>query len=191
MNPDEPNTREYFRTKARLSVQYGPYTSQAAEAMMLDEQVWNIQSDIEHRAKTIMDEGAHPESLKPFIDVARWLDFKLDLILHRLRTQEIKKLLPHQVFSFDISGSGVSLEKGPGLEPEKELILAITLPDAPGRPVYARGQVLRTQKDALEKHPCAAVQFSQISETDRERLIHYTFRQQRRELARRAGEADR
>jgi c-di-GMP-binding flagellar brake protein YcgR len=146
---------------------------------------------MEHRAKAILDEGTHPESLKPFMDVARWLDFKLDLILHRLRTQEIKKLLPHQSFSFDISGSGVSLEKGPEQEEGNDLILAITLPESPGRPVYARGEVLRIQDRTIKKQTCAAIQFRQISETDRERLIHYTFRQQRRELARRAGEADR
>jgi c-di-GMP-binding flagellar brake protein YcgR len=142
---------------------------------------------LESAARQVVEDGAISDSLKPLLNVLLWVDFKIDLILHHLRNNEMTSHFPHLETTSDISGSGFGLTPGSKLKPGTRIVLTMTLPDAPSRPLFAVGEVVRCG-DAKSGEQAAAVQFIEISEADRERLIRFTFRQQRRELARRAGE---
>jgi len=187
MPEESSNGRSFFRTPAKLTVHYGPDTSQARRIMAMDAEIWETQTELESAARQVVEDGTVSDSLKPLLNVILWMDFKIDLILHHLRTNEMMSHFPHVETTTDISGSGFGLRPGSGLKPGTRIVLTMNLPDAPSRPLFAVGEVVRCDNVEVGEH-AAAVQFLDISEADRERLIRFTFRQQRRELARRAGE---
>lgn len=173
--------REYYRARATLAVRYGPDTPEGRRIMAMDRDLWDTQSGLEETARQILDTGDLPDNLKPLLPLMRWLNFKMDLVLHHLRQRELGVHFPKEGNTTDLSGSGLGLENAPEVRVGDTLILAFTLPQNPSRPVYAVGEVVRL----AQSPPNAAVTFREIAESDRERIIRYTFRQQRKELAQR------
>ena len=180
--------REYYRTRARIPVHYGGDNPETRRVMAMDMEIWEAQSSLEEAARTALDEGNLPDELAPLMPVLKWLDFKLDLVLHHLRTAERETYFPQAAFTTDISGSGFGLEPDDDLSEGKSLLMNFVLPDAPSRPIFAAGQVVRVEPAPPEGAAALAVHFLEISEADRERIIRYTFHKQRQELARRSGE---
>jgi hypothetical protein len=185
MSESNREEREFFRTAARLPVFWGADTLAARQAMAMDAEMWDNQSQLEGAAHQAFEDGAVPESLRPLLTVMRWLDFKLDLILHHVRNREQAAHFPGRAFTTDISGSGFGVAEPLGLESGGGILVSLALPDAPSRPIFALGEVVRLGEEDMSHGAAAAVRFVDIAESDRERIIRYTFAQQRRLLAQR------
>lgn len=83
-----------------------------------------------------------------------------------------------QSFTVDVSGGGLLLAGAGGLRVGEELSFRLTL--TPGvTPVSGRGRVVRS-----DGHGRAAVEFTEISDLDRRRLVRFIFECQREELSR-------
>ncbi|MFH1034734.1 MAG: PilZ domain-containing protein [Pseudomonadota bacterium] len=177
--------REFFRTEARLPVFWGPDTLAARQAMAMDTEMWDNQSQLESAARQVLEDGSVPESMRPLLTVMRWLDFKLDLILHHVRNREQAAHFPGRTFTTDLSGSGFGVAGPMDLEAGGRVLVSLALPDAPSRPIFALAEVVRAGAEELSHGAAAAVRFVDIAESDRERIIRYTFAQQRRLLAQR------
>lgn len=183
-NPREE--REFFRTAASLMVFWGPDTIAGRQALALDSKLWEGQGEMEAAArKALEDEKASPEALRPLLSVMRWLDFKLDMVLHQMRLREQAAHFPGRATTTDISGSGFGVAEPLGLEVGNRILVSLALPDEPSRPVTALGEVVRAGEADLAHGASSAVRFLDIAELDRERLIRFTFNQQRRLLAQR------
>ena len=180
--------REFFRVPVGLTVHYGPDSPGVRQAMAMDSELFAVQSRLETPARQILEEETVGDGIKPILPVLRWLDFKLDLILHHMRTSRMREHFPHSLTTFDISGSGLGLQEGHHLEPAQRILLNFTLPDSPSRPIYAVGEVVRPAGQ-VEGGQAAGIHFVEISDADRERLIRYVFNKQRQELSRRSSES--
>lgn len=188
MSDQSAHDRQYYRAAARLAIRYGPDTPEGRRAMAMDENLWQTQSRLEEAARSVKENRNVDEALLPLLDVLRWMDFKIDLILHHMRQREFDLHFPNQIETSDISGSGLGFLSPGKLEVGQAIIVAISLPSLPWRQVYACGEVVRAH-DKPGQEPLYGVKFTQISDADRERLIRFTFEQQRRELAKRSQEA--
>ncbi|MCB2188679.1 MAG: PilZ domain-containing protein [Deltaproteobacteria bacterium] len=176
--------REFFRYPARLAVRFGPDTAAGRGAMAINLDMWQLQSQLEAKALESLEAGALDDNLKPLLDILRWMDFKLDMILHHLRLQEMGVHFPLSAQTVDVSGSGFSLAQGDDLATGSRVLVQLLLPDQPTRPVYAVGEVVRSGGDPGQ--PAVGVNFVEIAEVDRERIVRYTFQRQRQELAQRS-----
>lgn len=182
--------REYYRAPARLMVRYGPDTPEGRQAMAIDVELWRTQSQLEEAARAVKDNHNISEELQPLLAVIRWLDFKVDMVLHHLRARDFDQHFPQRLETCDISGSGLGVGGDYGLTLGQTMIMAITLPSRPWQPVYARGEVIRGKCQAKDGAPHFGVKFLELAEADMERLIRFTFEQQRRQLARRVQESE-
>jgi len=185
MSDNVREEREFFRTEAGLLVFWGPDTLAGRQAMALDSELWESQSELEAAARKAMEEQTAPEALRPLLTVMRWLDFKLDMILQQMRTREQAAHFPGRATTTDLSGSGFGVAEAMGLEVGSRILISLALPDEPSRPILALGEVVRASEENLSQGSAAAVRFLDIAESDRERLIRFTFTQQRRILAQR------
>lgn len=183
--------REYFRISANLPINYGPDTPAGRRIMAMDAQMWQVQSELENAARNVLELDGPGAQDRPLITLLRWMDFKVDLVLHQLRMAHHQAHFPHDCFTTDISGSGLGMTGCREMKAGEQILISLTLPDSPHRAVYAVGQVVWVDITRPAGQAQTAVAFSQISEADRERLIRFTFRQQRRDLARRSEEAQR
>ncbi len=186
MGDSSASDREFFRASAELTVHYGPDTRGGRQALAMDHEVWGTMATLEEQARQIMEDENVGDDEKPVLKVLRWLDFKLDMVLYHLRSQDQRQHFPYQGTTTDISGSGFGMVEPCELELGSRILMSITLPSAPWRPVMAVGEVVHS--DSIREGTLSAVHFSDISDTDRERIIHYTFSKQRKELSRRAEE---
>lgn len=190
MEADPKNDcREFYRTSAKLTVRYGPDTVEARRAMAVDAELWCTQSRLEQAARNVLEIEGAAAADESVITVMRWLDFKLDLILHQLRLTQHEAHFPHVTSSTDLSGSGMGLASAEGLEAGDTILMVLELPDAPYRAVYTSATVIWVKDSPGPGETPCAVQLIDISEVDRERIIRFTFQQQRRELAKRSEEA--
>jgi hypothetical protein len=186
MGDAQTSDREFYRAAAELTVHYGPDTRQGRQALVMDQEVWETMASLESQARQIMEEERVGEEEKPLLKVLNWLDFKLDLVLYHLRSQDKRQHFPYQGSTTKISGSGFGLTEPCELEVGSPLLISIVLPDAPWRPVLALGEVVKA--DSTSEGAASAVRFVEISETDRERIIRFTFKKQRQELSKRTEE---
>ena len=186
MSETERSEREFFRASAQLRAFYGPDTMAGRQAMAVDNEMWANQAQLETAARQALEEAGAAEVERPLLSVLRWMDFKIDLVLHHLRLREHALHFPHQAMTTDISGSGVGLQHNLGLNVGSPVLLALYLPDNPSRPVYAVAEVVRVEDN--QPGARAALRFGEIAESDRERVIRFGFAQQRRVLAQRMGE---
>ena len=117
----------------------------------------------------------------------RWLDYKMDLVLYHLRSREMAEHFPRQAGTVDLSGTGISLTGRDLPRAGERILLCLQLPDLPARPLMLAAETVRVDA-AGEGDPVAAIQFLEITDEDRERVIRYTFSKQREDLVRRAEE---
>ena len=186
MSETTPSEREFFRAKASLRVFYGPESLAGRQAMALEGEMWSNQGRLEAAARQVMEDAGVDESHRPLLSVMRWMDFKLDLILHHLRLREQQTHFPYQATTTDLSGSGLGLDRSEGVGVGERVMLALYLPENPSRPVYAMAEVVRVAD--VQYGAKAAFRFLEIAEGDRERVIRFGFDQQRRLLAHRMTE---
>lgn len=186
MSESERSEREFFRAPAQLRVFYGPDTMAGRQAMAMDSEMWANQAQLEAAARQVMEDVSVADSDRPLLSVLRWMDFKVDLVLHHLRLREHALHFPHNTLTTDLSGSGVGLRQNVALNVGESVLMALYLPDNPSRPVYSVAEVVRVEEN--QPGARAALRFGDIAESDRERVIRFGFTQQRRILAQRMGE---
>lgn len=190
MTNDNNKERQYFRTSVQLTVRYGAESQDARRAMAMDQELWDMQSSLEESAREVWEKQSLPESVLPLLNVIRWMDFKIDMVLYHLRMREHDVHFPNKLEINDISGSGLGVVGDSELVPGQRLILSVNLPNSPWRPVYAVGEVVGTNKPDAGGIDHVGINFIEIAESDRERIIRFTFEQQRRQLARRNQEME-
>ncbi len=190
MNENNSSERQFYRTSVRLLVRYGTENESSRQAMAMDQEMWAMQSKLEEAAGAVWEKQSLSESVMPLLDVIRWMDFKIDMILYHLRTREYDLHFPGKMNVVNISGSGLGVCGESDLTLGQRIILAINLPNSPWRPVYAIGEVVRADQpdDCDDNH--IGINFVEIADSDRERIIRFTFEQQRRQLARRNQEME-
>ena len=181
--------REYFRAPADILVYYCPENPENRRLMSMEWGAAEHQMDLEANSRLDFHDPESKELYGPLMPVLRWLDFKLDLILLQVRLQSRPNLFTSFIRTADISGSGCGVTNGEELIPGQRLLLALSLPDAPARLLYAVGQVVRShdqegtgaagQEDA---QPHSAIHFVEIEESDRERIMRFAQSQQRKML---------
>ncbi len=154
--------REFYRIAAEVPVLYGPDLPEGRRAMAMDHDLWQTQSELESAARLVLGEGKVEDAQRPILNVLRWLDFKLDLLLYHLRSRELSAVFPRFAQSLDLSGSGVSLREAPDLNQGDRILLSLTLPNAPSRPIFAVGEVVRVEPPAGAGERRVAVRFSVI-----------------------------
>ncbi len=190
MQPEQQSDgRNFYRTTAKLTVRYGPDTAEARRAMAVDEELWRTQSNLEQAARNVLEMEGSAASDDATLTVLRWLDFKLDLILYHLRLSQHELHFPYVTHTTDISGSGMGLADPQGLAVGDTILFVLELPDAPYRAIYGSAKVIWLKENPKPGEAPCAVQLVDISEVDRERIVRFTFQQQRRELAKRNEEA--
>jgi hypothetical protein len=188
MSKSQNSDREFFRAPANLFVFYGPESAQSRQAMAMNSEIWHNNSELEANARRAMDDKDVPENMRGLLSVLRWLDFKLDLILDQLRSRERQAAFPHHLETIDISGAGIGMIDCGQLKLGERIIMAFNLPDSPSQPIYSVGEVVRVAEDpSCDGQARAAVRFEEIAESDRERIIRFTFNQQRRLISQRKG----
>lgn len=92
--------------------------------------------------------------------------------------------------AINISGSGLRFMASTNFEEGKLLKLKIDLPTRPITVIPIIGEVVRTEKVVKKKNEvsyCIAIHYTEISKTDREKLIQYIFHKQRELLRARQG----
>jgi len=175
--------REFFRTTAGVMVYWGPDTLAGRQAIALDSKMWGGHGELEAASRMALEDDKPPEALRSMLSVLRWLDFKLNMLLNQMRMHEQAAHFPGRATTTDISGSGFGVAEPLGVEVGGRILVMLALPDEPSRPITAVGEVVRAGE--ADASAAAAVRFLDIAETDRERLIRFTFNQQRRLLAQR------
>lgn len=185
MNDTAREEREFFRTTAELLVFWGPDSLAGRQAMLLDAKLWEGQGELEAAAHQAMEDDKTPDALRPLLMVLRWLDFKMDMIMHQMRSHEQSAHFPGRARTTDVSGSGFGVAEPLGLEVGSRILVYMPLPDDPARPIMALGEVVRAGECDFGQGAAAAVRFVDILEANRERLIRYTFNRQRKMLAQR------
>jgi Tfp pilus assembly protein PilZ len=184
MTDQADSAREFFRAPCRFFVYYGPESPQSRQAMAMDTGIWDTQADLEATARQILEGGQVSDQLRPLLQVMRWMDFKLETILYHLRVRDRQALFPQHIEVVDISGSGLGVADPGDLAVGSRVLLAMSLPDAPTRAIYAVGEVTRISPEQVaEGRAKAAIRFAEISDHDREQVIRFTFNLQRRLLA--------
>ena len=190
MNENNSSEREYYRTDVHLLVRYGTENEGSRQAMAMDQQMWAMQSKLEQAAGEVWENKGLSESVLPLLDLIRWMDFKIDMILYHLRTREHDLHFPGTLDVINISGSGLGVCGKSDLTPGQRIILAINLPNSPWRPMYALGEVVRIKQPDDGDANDIGINFVEIADADRERIIRFTFEQQRRQLALRNQEME-
>ncbi len=188
MSDKAQSEREFFRTGAKLSLRFGPDTQEGRRSMTMDEAVWRTQSELEEASRRTLEDGEKSPELAPVLAMLRYLDYKVDLILHHLRSSVIDSHFPHHTYTTDISGSGLAVQAHSELRLGERVLISLSLPDLPSRPIFAAAKVVRSDGGGQGEIGLA---LEEISESDRERLVRLTFARQREELARRSQEEDR
>ena len=92
--------------------------------------------------------------------------------------------------TINISGSGVRFMASTNFKEGKLLKLKIDLPTRPITVIPIIGEVVRTERVVKKKNEVSyriALQYTEISKTDREKLIQYIFQKQRELLRGRLG----
>ena len=110
------------------------------------------------------------------------LDNKIDSIKTRLDGQaEHSKIIP-DCETINISGSGVLLRSGSRLENGEIIIIRMNLFDYPSPLFESLGRVVRSVSEPSAEgcHFYTGIQFINLENEQREKLISYTFHQQRK-----------
>jgi hypothetical protein len=141
----------------------------------------NAEYDRESKAGT---EEAFPRWANQFAQCLQRIDEKLDRILAKLECERSDVSPARDATIKDISGSGMGLVLSDPVETGQLLQISMSLPGFPLNSFQAYGRVVRiSARSGKDKGLFdAAVKFLQISDTDREHLIAYSFSAQRKAI---------
>lgn len=129
--------------------------------------------------------------LSTFTAALLLLDEKLNRILEKLEGAEKTGREIQVIDTVDISGSGICLVLPENPETGTVLKLSILLPGFPYGRLETLGRVVRSEvrREGDKTTYLAGIEFTGLSEEERERLIQFTFGQQRKQI-RASGNGD-
>jgi hypothetical protein len=122
--------------------------------------------------------------ISSLVTVLHHIDEKLDRIIEKLEEKVVGGHDVEVLETVDISGSGISLILSRPLAKGDTLKLSITLPGFPYGRLETLGRVVRLE-EIEEKGGTlfkAGIEFIGLGEDEKERLVQYTFSQQRRQI---------
>jgi len=112
------------------------------------------------------------------------IDKKLDYLIEKLEVEDQTQERFEVISTKDISGSGLNMIIAGPVEIGQVLQVAVQLPNFPFNMVYALGKIIRlaSVEDERENLSEVGINFVEIGEEDREKLISYSFTEQRRAI---------
>jgi len=184
------NRRNHVRVNTFLPLKYRRVDRSVYEAdpegflVRIQEELGSHEGVYEAFQEEDEGEPVHPKILALLTDMNR----KLDRILMVLESQvdgQYRGPVP-----VNISGSGLRFQVRERIEPRALLAVRIVLPLSPPAPIVFIGEVTRVRERKKEDGPFEiAVRFVAIDETDREEIVHYTFKRMRESVRNRNKEA--
>jgi hypothetical protein len=138
---------------------------------------------VDRKSETDVEQG-FSRWANQFAQCLQRIDEKLDRILEKLECERSDVSPTMDATIKDISGSGMGLVLSEPLETGQLLQISMSLPGFPLNSFQAYGKVVRiSARSGKDKGLFdVAVKFLQISETDREHLIAYSFSAQRKAI---------
>jgi hypothetical protein len=136
------------------------------------------------RERETGNEQGLPLWANQFAQCIQRMEDKLDRILEKLECGRPDILPASDVTIRDISGSGMSLVLSEQIDTGQLLLISMSLPGFPLNSFQAYGKVVRVspRRGKDKGFFDAAVKFLNISDTDREQLIAYSFSAQRKAI---------
>jgi len=179
--------REFVRTDLSIQATLAPIGQNELGRKLSLRQVFSSDRD-----ETLDDPDAETlDSTKNAIyDLAEFLiriDEKIDRITDFLGIDQTDEDSLQVIRTLNISGSGISMVITRPLEIGQLLDISLTIPDFPLGVFRVQGEVMRSsQLKGKESHLYeAGIRFLDLNEEQRERLVSFTFRQQRRTIRQR------
>ncbi|MBW2366692.1 MAG: PilZ domain-containing protein [Deltaproteobacteria bacterium] len=180
---DSDERREYVRAVLSTSVRVKPITREEFD------QITAIQTaaDRTDPVALVRSESADSTTDRNLIYLTEWLikiDDKLNRILQKLDGEQQESDVAVVGETKDVSGAGVSLLISEPWEVGQLVQVTLNMPGYSMGPLKAYGEISRvtpTMKDDETVYEIA-VDFKFISESEREKLIAYSFYQQRKAI---------
>lgn len=123
------------------------------------------------------DGAGHPE----LVDMLLTLDWKVSLIMKRLISESRPDLFPFSGVMYEVSGGGMRLMTGHGLESGNLIEIDMVLPVVPFHNMFIKGEVVQVRKvnrasetDAFE----VGVAFRDVNELQLDHLAKYALKRQ-------------
>jgi len=179
--------REFVRTDLSIQATLAPIDQNELDRKLSLKQVFSSNRD-----ETLDDPDAEAlDSTKNAIyDLAEFLiqiNEKIDRITDFLGIDQTDEDSLQVIRTLNISGSGISMVTTRPLEIGQLFDISLSIPDFPLGAFRAQGEVMRSsQLKGNESHLYeAGIRFLDLNEEQRERLISFTFRHQRRTIRQR------
>ena len=118
-----------------------------------------------------------PDGLGQYLRV---MDEKLDTILSILTRQTLQEDFPVTVLIHEISGAGLRFSAAREFEPGQAVEMVIALGSQPQTLAGATGVILRA--DELRGEAVWAMEFKEMRDSEREKIIQFVVAQQREQL---------
>lgn len=123
------------------------------------------------------EHGTVPEAI---LHVLRAMDDKLTAILNLLNERSLTEDFPIPVLVHDISGAGLRMSSAHPFAVGMRVEIVVVLAAFPLQLAGTLGTVIR--QDDLEGTPLWAVEFTDIRESEREKIIQFVFQEERQSL---------
>ncbi len=119
------------------------------------------------------------------------MDRKLDAVLNLLQRESLEEGFPLRGYVIELSGSGLALESKVPLSTGDHMELLLLLEEYPQRIISVMGTVLGHRDDAPRVESGArvySVRYECLYEEDRELIIQFVFREERKRIRQRKGD---
>ena len=128
--------------------------------------------------------GAQDTTLSYLMEFMFQINEKLDIVIDLLGGEKSNQKAIEVLETVNISGSGVSLVVSSSVEVGLLLDISLFIPNFPLGVFNVQGEVIRVESKRGDNSEFfeIGVKFLNMSEEERERLIAFTFRQQRRTI---------
>lgn len=123
------------------------------------------------------DHGALPDAI---LQALRALDDKLTAILNLLNERSLAEDFPIPVLIHDISGAGLRMSSPHPFTVGMRVEIVVVLNAFPLQLAGTMGAIVR--QDDVEGTPLWAVEFTEIRESEREKIIQFVFQEERQNL---------
>jgi hypothetical protein len=124
-----------------------------------------------------LEHGALPEGVLQFL---RSMDEKLTAILNLLNERSLADDFPIPVLVHDISGAGLRMSSSHPFATGMRVEIVVVLGSFPLQIAGTLGTIVR--RDEVEGTALWAVEFTDIRDSEREKIIQFVFQEQRQSL---------
>ena len=177
--------REFVRTDLSIQATLAPIDKNEPGRKLSLKQIFSSDRD-----EALDDPDASSSTKHAIYDLAEFLiliNEKIDRISNFLGIDQTDEDSLRVIRTSNISGSGISMVITHPLEIGQLLNISLSIPDFPLGVFKGRGEVMRSARlKGKESHLYeAGFRFLDLNEEQRERLVSFTFRQQRKTIRQR------